>query len=81
MGGRYFDHCPRCLWSKHVDDQIPGDRASTCHGLMEPIGVIQKHGTWRIIERCLKGDKTFIVDSLPEDNQDLIISLSQTPIK
>jgi hypothetical protein len=81
MGGRYSDHCPRCLWSQHVDDQIPGDRASACHGLMEPIGVIHKHGRWRLIERCVNRDKTFIVDCLPEDHQDLIISLSQKPVK
>ena len=79
MGGRYNDHCPNCLWSKHVDDQIPGDRASTCGSLMEPVGVVQKHGKWRIIEQCLKGDKTFIVDSTPQDNFDLIIALSQKP--
>ncbi|MEK7129489.1 MAG: RNHCP domain-containing protein, partial [Patescibacteria group bacterium] len=30
MGGRYNNHCPSCLWSKHVDDKIPGDRASDC---------------------------------------------------
>ncbi len=32
------NHCPRCLYSLHVD-QVPGDRASDCGGLMEPIGL------------------------------------------
>ena len=21
MGGRYNNHCPKCLWSKHLDDR------------------------------------------------------------
>ena len=29
------DHCPKCLWSLHVDVN-PGDRASNCGGLLEP---------------------------------------------
>ncbi|WDF05905.1 RNHCP domain-containing protein [Shouchella hunanensis] len=33
--GSYRNHCPFCLYSKH-QDIIPGDRASTCGGLMEP---------------------------------------------
>ena len=32
------DHCPHCLYSKHVDI-MPGDRANTCLGLMSPIGI------------------------------------------
>lgn len=36
--GGYRNHCPHCLYSKHVDIN-PGDRASECGGLMEPVGV------------------------------------------
>ncbi|WP_420871372.1 RNHCP domain-containing protein [Lysinibacillus xylanilyticus] len=36
--GSFRNHCPKCLFSKHVDT-VPGDRASTCKGLMRPIGV------------------------------------------
>ena len=41
MGGRYNNHCPKCLWSKHVDDKVPGDRASTCQQLMQPVGILK----------------------------------------
>ena len=37
-GNGYTNHCPNCLWSKHVDIN-PGDRAADCGGLMEPIAV------------------------------------------
>ena len=49
------DHCPNCLYSLHLDRE-PGDRASDCHGRMEPIGVwVRKNGEWAIIHRCLTG--------------------------
>ena len=32
------NHCPYCLYSKHVDIN-PGDRAETCHGTLKPIGI------------------------------------------
>jgi Zn finger protein HypA/HybF involved in hydrogenase expression len=52
-GDGYTDHCPKCLWSRHVDIE-PGDRVSACGGLMEPVGVVQKHGEHRIRYRCQK---------------------------
>jgi hypothetical protein len=79
-GGRYNNHCPHCLWSKHLDDKIPGDRASKCKSLMEPIGVIQKDGKWRIIHQCLSCKENTVVDSSPEDDSNLIIKLSQRPL-
>lgn len=52
-GNGYTNHCPRCLWSKHVDIN-PGDRESDCGGMMEPIGVEMKNGEYVILHRCLK---------------------------
>ena len=37
-GHRARNHCPRCLRSLHVD-MVPGDRAATCGGVLEPVGV------------------------------------------
>ena len=52
--GTCRSHCPRCLWSKHVDHD-PGDRACDCHGLMEPIGLDQdgKKG-FVLLHRCTR---------------------------
>ncbi len=36
LGYTSRNHCPFCLWSLHLDEN-PGDRASSCGGLMEPI--------------------------------------------
>ena len=47
----YLNHCPQCLWSKHVDIN-PGDRAADCGGLMEPIDLYYQSGKWIIVHRC-----------------------------
>ncbi len=48
------NHCPRCLWSLHIDLR-PGDRRCGCRGQMEPVGIWTKEsGEWAIIHRCLK---------------------------
>ncbi|MDO4920670.1 MAG: RNHCP domain-containing protein [Phascolarctobacterium sp.] len=51
-GSDHRNHCPNCLSSVHVDEK-PGDRASDCHGIMEPIAVwVRKSGEWAIIHHC-----------------------------
>lgn len=50
-GDGYTNHCPVCLWSKHVDIN-PGDRAQSCQGMMEPAAVETKQGTYRIRFVC-----------------------------
>jgi DNA-directed RNA polymerase subunit RPC12/RpoP len=53
-GDGYTNHCPRCLWSRHVDVQ-PGDREAGCGGLMRPVGVeARAHDTvlTHVCERC-----------------------------
>jgi len=51
-GNGYTNHCPKCLWSKHVDI-APGDRKASCGGLMEPsLGEI-KGGESIINHACL----------------------------
>ncbi len=43
MGTKHRNHCPLCLWSKNVDYEIPGDRASQCQAGMQLIGLTFKH--------------------------------------
>ena len=38
LGYTSRNHCPFCLHSLHVDN-LPGDRANPCGGLLEPIRV------------------------------------------
>ena len=43
VGDGYTNHCPKCLWSKHVDI-FPGDRFEKCGGMMEPIRIEKGRG-------------------------------------
>lgn len=51
-GKGYTNHCPQCLWSKHVDIN-PGDRKATCLGLMQPIGGGRDHRGEYILHKCV----------------------------
>lgn len=46
------NHCPSCLASLHVDEQLPGDRASGCGGVMPAVAQRVKHGDRQLLQRC-----------------------------
>lgn len=80
--GSVRNHCPGCLHSLHVDI-LPGDRASDCHGVMEPVGVEQtgKKG-WVILYRCRKcghqgRNKAALDDPDQPDSWDALVALSR----
>ncbi|ABW09649.1 MULTISPECIES: RNHCP domain-containing protein [unclassified Parafrankia] len=50
-GDGYTNHCPACLWSRHVDVN-PGDRAAPCRGLMRPVGVEMRARETVLTHRC-----------------------------
>jgi Zn finger protein HypA/HybF involved in hydrogenase expression len=51
QGDGFTNHCPHCLWSKHVD-VYPGDRAENCGGLMAPVALSGNPPKARIMHRC-----------------------------
>ena len=69
------DHCPYCLYSKHLDIN-PGDRMNNCHGLMKPIGIEKFKDKYKIIYKCLKCNEIHKNITLNGDNMDEIIKLS-----
>ncbi|PIV01109.1 hypothetical protein COS54_01615 [Candidatus Shapirobacteria bacterium CG03_land_8_20_14_0_80_39_12] len=78
IGNGYTNHCPQCLFSKHVDLETPGDRKSLCLGTMEPIGVELIHREYVIIHRCLKCGKVTKNKAAPEDAFEKILELSKS---
>src|SRR4051812_18681874 len=56
------NHCPYCLWSRHLDWSIAGDRLSSCRAVMRPVGLTTKQtrnkyagerdGELMLIHRC-----------------------------
>ena len=69
------DHCPKCLYSKHLDIN-PGDRSNNCKGLMKPIGIEKFKDTYKIIYECLKCHKNHKNIVLKDDDFNKIIELS-----
>ena len=41
-GTRHRNHCPYCLYSRHVDWKEVGDRLAVCRAEMQPIGLVLK---------------------------------------
>ena len=72
-GDGYTNHCPKCLWSKHVDID-PGDRMSTCGKMMEPIEVVIKQGMHSITHRCVCG-KTILNKVAKNDDFGVLLKL------
>jgi len=74
-GGGFTNHCPKCLFSKHVD-VFPGDRAETCGGLMKPIFASESGGEWSILHKCQKCGKERRNKISDNDDFDEIIKIS-----
>ncbi len=79
-GHGYTNHCPRCLYSKHVDI-FPGDRAEPCQGLMRPIGLKIQNGKESIVHKCTKCGITRINKRAKDDYIETIIEISKFPVK
>jgi len=72
------NHCPACLWSRHVDMAKAGDRRSTCRSRMQPVGLTLKHtpkrygeenqGELMLIHRCAGCGKLSINRAAADDN-------------
>ena len=73
-GNGYTDHCPACLWSKHVDI-FPGDRNATCGGMMEPVEQEMTNRGHDIVYRCMRCHYEHRNKVAHDDNQDLIAFL------
>ena len=69
------DHCPFCLYSKHVDIN-PGDRMNDCLGLLKPIDIEKYKNTYKIIYKCKKCGKTTKNITAVDDDFDLICFIS-----
>ena len=69
------DHCPYCLYSKHVDIN-PGDRDNPCKGLLKPVSIEKYKNTYKIIYKCLKCNQLHKNIMANDDDFNLIIQLS-----
>lgn len=78
--GGYRNHCPVCLYSKHVD-VMPGDRASACGGLMPPVRLEHRSGKGLVVvhrcRRCgLERPNRVATDTAQPDDLDTLARLA-----
>ena len=79
-GGRHRNHCPFCLYSKHVDAGRSGDRASACGALMAPIGAFQRpNGEHVVVHRCLGCGFERFNRIAADDDFELVLALPVLP--
>lgn len=86
MGVSHRNHCPFCLWSKHVDRNIAGDRDEPCQGMMEPVGLTfkkvkpdkfgkEKIGELMLVHRCRKCVKISINRIASDDDPKEVLKI------
>ena len=72
------DHCPFCLYSKHVDIN-PGDRSNDWLGLLVPIDIEKYKNTYKIIYKCSKCGQIHKNIMANDDDMDKIIEIMSHP--
>lgn len=75
-GDGYTNHCPQCLWSKHVDIN-PGDRREYCGGLMEPLAIEGGSPDYDIVHQCTICGQKRVNKTVKNDNNGSLIALAR----
>ena len=76
QGSGYTNHCPRCLYSLHVDIN-PGDRLAACGGLMTPVAVSSKSNSYRILHRCVDCGYEKWNQAAPQDDFEQLLTIAR----
>jgi hypothetical protein len=84
------NHCPRCLWSRHVDEMKAGDRKSECKSRMQPLGLTLKQspkrynreaqGELMLIHRCTGCGKLSINRIAADDDAAMIYQVFNSSV-
>ena len=84
------NHCPHCLWSRHVDANQAGDRSSACKSGMEPVGLTVKKikkkygnptGELMLIHRCLGCGKISINRIAADDDSNVLYKVFEASFR
>ncbi len=79
------NHCPYCLWSRHMDLHEAGDRLCACKSAMKPVGLAlkqahKKYGSARqgelmVIHHCTECGKVSINRIAADDVPDTLLEI------
>jgi hypothetical protein len=83
------NHCPYCLWSKHLDLYQAGDRLAACKSLMRPVGLAlkctrKKYGTQAagelmLVHLCIDCGKVSLNRFAADDDVDKVWGIFASP--
>jgi len=76
-GNGFTNHCPKCLWSKHVDVN-PGDRAAGCGGKMKPTEVEKDGDSYTLTHTCEVCGHTKKNKLAQDDSMESVIDVAKT---
>ena len=80
-GTAHRNHCPNCLWSRHLDRDVPGDRRADCGSTMEPIAITTRpDGEWLLVHRCRGCGALGLNRTAGDDNPLLLLQLAVRPL-
>jgi len=78
------NHCPYCLWSRHLDLYSAGDRLSACKALMQPVALTTKrsrnkysrrYGELMIVHTCSNCDNVSINRIAADDDAGTLLDV------
>ncbi len=88
-GVRHRNHCPYCLWSRHLDLSVAGDRLSACKAPMQPVGLTFKRcrkrygggrGELMLIHACVECGRVSINRLAADDDASRIMEVFTTSL-
>lgn len=79
-GTKHRNHCPACLWSRHLDEEA-GDRRCACRALMAPVAIeVRRDGEWAVVHRCT-GCQALKANRIAGDDHEMaLLALALRPI-
>ena len=83
------NHCPYCLWSRHLDLYVAGDRLSACKAPMRPVALTCKrnrnkyasgHGELMLVHQCVDCDNVSINRIAADDDTETLLEVFDTSL-
>lgn len=87
-GVRNRNHCPYCLYSRHLDLLRAGDRLAACKGSMQPVGLTFKRvrnkyseswGELMLVHCCMECGKFSLNRIAADDDSEAMLNLLMRP--
>ena len=88
--GTYRNHCPYCLWSRHLDLFEPGDRLAACKAGMRPVALSVKRsrkkyaprsGELMLVHQCTGCGKLSINRIAADDIADYVFEVYEASLR